>query len=405
MRLARSLACLLFLSACSSSSAEDVSESEDEVRARARWNVNDVSLLFPLPDDAQGTKLLGMKNGDKVLLPERVFRMLGDQSVGLPFLIEAPGRDQLWPKLRVTAVRIDPCFDAHDPHTATGCKRQMRLTAQPILDGNLTDASIHLFYPLDDTQFVTALRGLRDLKAENTGNAALSVHPVMKRQGLGGAFAKRLKEIVLAACDESRLTRMTFMATGRSGNNWFWGGLEKQPNDTWKPMEIPTRDGAHEDGFHQNGRGTHDGMSLNSPLFPDVLSKSENIPPMSARDFEAAIDKLQKIQNPSLLSTEQVSCATCHVAGMTFGHALEQRRLNAAPATPSAFVAPAGQNVRVADETGYSGANMHAFSWFQDNVAISARAVNESARVAAFVGTEAFTQSLSPAARAEWVRR
>jgi hypothetical protein len=31
--------------------------------------------------------------------------------------------------------------------------------------------------------------------------------------------------------------------------------------------------------------------------------------------------------------------------------------------------------------------------------------VNESARVAAFVGTEAFTQSLSPAARAEWVRR
>jgi hypothetical protein len=301
-------------------------------------------------------------------------------------------------------VRIDPCFDAHDPATTRGCKRQMRLTAQPMLDGQLIDASIHLFYPLDDMQFVTALRGLRELKAGGSGNPALSVHPIMKREGLGGPFAKRLKEIVLAACDESRLTRMTFMATGRSGNNWFWGGLEKQSDGTWKPMTIPTRGDAHEDAFHQNGRGTHDGVSLHSDLFPDVLSKSENIPRMSARDFEAAIDKLQKIQNPALLSTEQVSCATCHVTGMTFGHALEQRRLREAPATPSAFPAPTGQNVKVADETGFSGANMHAFSWFQDKVAVSARAVNESARVAAFVGTDAFTESLSPAARAEWTR-
>jgi hypothetical protein len=331
--------------------------------------------------------------------------MLGDQAVGLPFLIEAPGRDQLWSKLRVTAVRIDPCFDAHDPRTATGCQRQMRLTAQPLLNGELIDASIHLFYPLDDMQFVTALRGLREVKRANTGNPALGVHPAMKREGLGGATAKRVKEIVLAACDESRLSRMTFMATGRSGNNWFWGGLEKKADGTFSPMQIPTRGDAHEDAFHQNGRGTHDGVSLNSPLFPDVLSKTENIAPMSARDFDEAIDKLQKIQNPSLLSTNEVSCATCHVTAMTFGHALETRNLRAPPATPSAFAPVTGQNMKVTDETNYAGANMHAFSWFQGKVVTSPRAVNESARIASFVGTEDFTRSLSPEARAEWTRR
>lgn len=403
MKAARIFASLLILSACSAAPGEE-SESEDELRARA-WNVNDVSLLFPLPADDTGSKLLPMKSGQKVLLPEQVFKMLGDQDVGLPFLTETPGRDQLYPKLRVTAVRIDPCFDAHDPTAQSGCKRQIRLTAQPVANGELFDASIHLFYPLSDVAFVTALRDLRDLKRPNTGNPALSVHPVMKREGLDGAFAKKLKDIVLAACDQANLSRMTFMATGRSGNNWFWGGLERGAGDSWTPMKIPTRDESTEDAFHQNGRGTHDGVTLDTPLFPDVLLKSENIPRMSQRDFTAAIDKLQKIQNPSLLSTEQVGCATCHVAGMTFGHALEKRRLDAAPATPSAFVAPPGQNVKVADETGFAGDNMHAFSWFRGKVAVSPRAVNESARVAAFVGTPQFTASLSPEARAVWTRR
>src|SRR5688572_14956485 len=121
---------LLLAAACSDSSAagDEAAANDEEVRARAQWNVNDVSFLFPHPEKGQGPLLLGMKpSADKTLLPEAVFKLLGDQASGFPFLIEVPGRDKLYPKMRVTAVRVDPCFDSHDPASepAGKCVRQI----------------------------------------------------------------------------------------------------------------------------------------------------------------------------------------------------------------------------------------------------------------------------------------
>jgi hypothetical protein len=407
------------IAACSTGGDDGVSSDAEEVEAPARWNVNDVSFLFPFPKRGEGNQLLAMQTpsagGVKTLLPETVFKLLGDQAAGVPFLVEAPGRDQLYPQLRVTAVRVDPCFDAHDPRTETRCVRQVRLVVQPMRatsaneadsDYELFDASVHLFYPLDDAAFVRLARGLRDLKRENTGNPSLGVHPVMMRQGLAGPFAARLKELVLEACDAESLSRMTFMATGRGGNNWFWGILDRGPDGSFTAQQIATRPpGTKEDSFVQNSRsGPHDGTSLHSPLFPDSLLKSGNIAGLSDTEFTSAIDKLQRIANPKELATSEVSCATCHVAANTLGDAVDRRGLSSTPATPSAFVAPTGQNVSVVDTTHFAGNNMHAFSWLEHAAVVTPRVANESARIADFIATEDFTRSLPAPLQAEWRR-
>ena len=90
---------------------------------------------------------------------------------------------------------------------------------------------------------------------------------------------------------------------------------------------------------------------------------------------------------------------------MTVADAIKRRGLSSAPITPSTFNAPRGQNTDLKDETGMPGFNMHAFSWFRGKVSITPRVVNESARIAAFIGSDSFTQSLPAALKPEWTRR
>ncbi len=76
--------------------------------------------------------------------------------------------------------------------------------------------AVSLFYPLDDAAFVTFLQRLRELKKDNVGNPPLAIHPVMDREGLDGPWARRFKTLLLSTVDSSKLSKVTFMATGRS---------------------------------------------------------------------------------------------------------------------------------------------------------------------------------------------
>jgi hypothetical protein len=72
------------------------------------------------------------------------------------------------------------------------------------------------------------------------------------------------------------------------------------------------------------------------------------------------------------------------------------------PETPSSFDPPAKQNVElVASELG--SRNMHAFSWFDGEPAVSARVVYDSAVSAHHLGSEAFSRSLTAKLRKKWL--
>ena len=397
-------------------SAPEAGQAEADVSEARRWNVNDVSILYPLPEPGQGELLLPMRlpteAGDKVLLPKAVFDMLGDDDASpYPFLFEAPGRDRAYEMLRVTAVRVDPCFESLDPAADEACVHQIRLSAQVMSspeEASLDDASVHLFYELDDAAFVSFLLALRPLRLreQNEGNEPLGPHPVMRREGLDGRWAQRLHEILLDACDESNLVRMTFMATGRSGNNWFWGVLQRGDHGEFAPGTIPVIEQAS-DAFTQFGTDDNpDGIppetTFEHPFFPGALLRGATIDALSDSEFDDAIDALARIQNPRLHSSATLNCAACHLAASTAHLATARRGLEAVPETPSAFDAPTKQNVElVAAELG--SRNMHAFSWFGGKPAISPRVVHDSAVSAHYLSSKAFPDSLPAKLRKKWL--
>src|SRR5690606_35862206 len=141
--------------------------------------------------------------------------------------------------LRATSFRLDPCVDGLDPH-APACVRAIRLVLQPIwpIDGSdafdIYDASLHLFYTLDDVAWATLLDRYGTIRTTDLSAAPLSVHPVLASAGLDSPFGQALRGLIAETATLARLTRMTFMATGRSGNNWFWGGFEREPGNAWR---------------------------------------------------------------------------------------------------------------------------------------------------------------------------
>jgi hypothetical protein len=410
------LALVLCAAACSHAPpSADTTDGAAVTEAEARpWGVNDVSILYPFPRAGEGQHLLSMQPSrpdgtTAVLLPESVYSMLGDpQRSPFKFLVEAPGQDELYPALRVVSARVDPCFDAtaaaHGP-----CARQVRLTVQPMTTFgadpatqtyDFTDASLHLFYELDEARFEALVAGLDALRTPETAGAPLGPHPVMKREGLGGPWAQGLREVLLAACDESNLTRMTFMGTGRAGNNWFWGGLERGADGAFAPMTVPGL-GRSLDGFTQNGFGEQlSGTPFEGGAFPNELLDTQTARGLSASKFRKAVDRVRRLENPDLVPTGEVNCGSCHVATATLENVFAARGVSALD-TPSTFRAPEGFEAQAFEPPAPSrGRNLHAFSYFRGREVVSPRALNESIRVAHVLSTRpAPAAAAAPAGR------
>jgi len=364
------------------------------VAPRTEWNVNDVSIMFPLPRDGEQDQLLRMTDGSG-LWPEAAFKLFGDPATGMPFLIEGPGRDQLYPKLRVTSVRIDPCFDEPDPATATSCRRQVRLVAQPLEDSGAAflDASIHLFYELDDAAFVKLLVAVRAVGLGGSGPAALGVHPTLAREGLRGPTATALRQALLDACRLDRLFKFTAMATGRS-KNWFFFTLARQADGTFARVRGETFEGSFTDPGTPVDRQP---VPTNDPAFPDELLATASVKSLSERGLLAGIDKLERLANPGLARTSETRCASCHAAATTLEHVLALNDVAAGPRTASSWSPLAF--VPVDERNGFS--NHHAFSYLGDQPTVNRRVVNDSVATARFLSSAAFLDSLDPSLRAQ----
>lgn len=360
------------------------------VGSKRRWNVHDVSILFPLPKDGEANLLLRMTDGGG-LFTEDMFRMLGSPATGMPFLTEGPGRDGHFPNLRVTSVRIDPCHDEPSPTATTRCVRQVRLVVQPLYDGSFYDASIHLFYELDDAAFVTLLARMRAVGLGASPHVSLGVHPAMENEGLRGPTATAIRAALLEACNLQRLTKFTIMATGRS-KNWFFFAIAKNPDGSFARVRGETTEG----GFSDHGLpAQRDPAPTNDPAFPDDLLATASVQAASETALLAGIDKLERLANPKLAKTSETRCASCHAAATTLDHVLELTETPAVPRTRNAF---ATSSV-VQHRHGFS--NHHAFSYFGDEPAVSRRAANDSIATVRFLSSNAFLSSLAPELRAK----
>ena len=370
--------------------------SAEALPSRTHWDLNDVSILYPLPQQNELDFLLKTEAQGRggALLPLSVLSRIPLLS---PF---QKGHEQV-ETLRVVSVRIDPCF----PGAGGSCRRQIRMVWQPLVPspawGVMTiDAALHSFYDLNDRDFASLITELAALKARapiSTLGQALDVHPVLKAEGLNGPFAQALQAIWLKYAGRDNLTKMTFMAVRGRSLLWSFGGWDVDTSGKMEHIRIARFDR----GPDGSPNGVLTQVFVNQSEAGDDFVKSVIAPaPLSgeslgfllrgaadiaeARDRDAilfALNSAHAIENPRSHSPETMDCVSCHIAEPVRAFAetrfplLAQLSWNqGAVFQDSAF--------NLAHTTRIHTRNLRAFGYFEERPAISRRTISESAAVA-----------------------
>lgn len=342
-------------------------------------DLNDVSFLFPLPvNDAGFSSLLSLDSaGDAgALLPVSARN-------GLPsILFQFPNFETaLIEHARVVGARIDPCF----PGAMGACRKQLRLVAQPFhtiaQPPTAVDTTMHLFYDLNDAEFAGLVAGVRSLK-QRAGNKTackpLGPHPVMLEEGLGGPYATQLKALILSVAGIRTLSKVAFMRLGFPGEIWTFSMFDRV-NAAWVATPIPL-------------------ITQTSQMFviPDVPMSPRDINPapsgvtllpllnlqerVSASDaqLQPIFDRAFRLENPKLESPATADCVSCHVA--------DRSRRETEFARNKTYTSTLQYKNALFDLSVVTGRTdltaQRAFGYFERQVSVNQRVINESADVA-----------------------
>jgi hypothetical protein len=391
-------------------------------------DVNDVSVLFPLPGPGQpASLLLGLGSAGKggVLLSPDHF-----SSVIAPFLpLPDPVDYGSW---SVVAFRFDPCgIDVVDGP----CVAQLRLVAQPLISFDadaqaiVNDQGLHLIYAIDPASVPAIERDLRALKAASpapTSGQPLGVHPGLAAAGLDSAYARQVESFVLSYVGEPSLVRIATTFTNGFGSWTFTastvdagvlspitiaGTAGTQIGLTPIPVFLsplaagaaPPAPPALDDGGFLDGGFLDDGgnpflddggVTITPPgLTPIPIGTDSvelfvlgpgSIADASDGDYQEAINAALRLENPNDDDVFHVDCASCHMASRELTGASSQRPFTTT-GNPNLFVPPRGvtSGFTLQEDEFIDGYFTKAFSYFGSQPSFIVRTVNESAQIAA----------------------
>lgn len=358
-----------------------------------KLDLHDVSVLYPLPD---------MNSWDDLLAPSRATNLLPyDVFDKIPFLINRPN-DLTYPTMRVVGVRIDPCF--MERLGPLRCEHQIRFIWQPLekTDTGTTtvDASVHVFFRLENSEFFELLKKLKTLKSDYQKAAPefrknpLGVHPLLQKFGLKSTYANKLNKLFLNAIENKNLRRITFMKLKGVNDIWIFGGFETN-NDQLVEMKIPRLDGATQQDFINRMAMRPNPTKFRGGIFPsfepedlfNVIAKdSFNLDGTSEEELRKTIRMIADIEHPQRSNPATVDCATCHLANTMRAWVninFAQMNLDA----EYAKVSYKNENFNLSNQSLNQGQTniLRLFGYFGENPFISLRTINESAEVIRFI--------------------
>lgn len=346
---------------------------------------NDVSILFPLGRGDLWTASMPARAG-QALLPRSAFDL-----VGRPVIRELQGPDATYAGLRVVSLRFDPCFSGNP------CYPQIRLVLQGFSANRATafDGAFHALYNLTADEFaamVVRVKLLAALAPENGGVTRLEVSPSLLAQGMTGAYASGLRDLVTEYIGATNLAKLTFMTRAAGGGDrWDFGGFnlkDFQPGGAFPIAGLDdgsllqtVREGGGGGGRGPGGPGGAQAYAYT--VTPDVLrgelalvlnsATAQNTAPA---DRQRAMDALTRVENPALESPDTVDCAACHLANRVRGHLQTTFSLSS-----SLSYAGTTEATRLIGGADRDNENLRAFGYFNDQPAISQRAANETIKV------------------------
>ncbi len=386
---------LLALVACGSSSVAGngtPTPSEgvvDPATTLTQVEPQDVTVVYPLPASAADAE--HMLKGTSVgafgeLVPREAFSRIAEpldaRSKGPVGSAGEPARQGL----HLVAVRLDPCFGVEGKEST--CQAQMRLVFQgmagvgdapgPAAD----DGAVHVFVALPQAELVRTVKQVLALKEAAGGyaDAPLGVHPILAKQGLGGAFAKGLRSIVLEHAGAAKTVRVTFFKLLNAGvSTWSFGILENQ-SGSYRLASIAT--------IARPGQSLSNALAFGGDLSATVdpaTSHADNLTLLldtnrakaaAAADRQAAFDAALRIENPLRHTPDTIDCVSCHTA-MAAARSAEAKLGLSREGNANHFVAKVP--VLPTMPATVSLHNLHAFSYLGRELGVSQRTANETA--------------------------
>jgi hypothetical protein len=250
--------------------------SHDVYGQNTRFDVNDISFLWPVPDKENDVAALlsadtKPPDTNKAIWPKEIFDVVmkkvpqvsvqassgAKQSINFGRFKDAVGEEANW---KIVAFRVDPSAPGTSPMftEAFGVIPQIRLIIQPVtMDEHgkpiVHDVTVHLVFNFverfdpppqpgfppkgvpDKAKFRQIVEGLKTLKkASEDGNAStagpLGVHPGLKAKIPG--FADKVKEFVLTNLKDKDPFAAAFMGVDGS-EPWIFFAMVRQQDDSF----------------------------------------------------------------------------------------------------------------------------------------------------------------------------
>lgn len=365
--------------------------------AFARFELNDVSYLFDLPQASESNYLLrpndvGM-NG--TLFPKKISAPISD----LVISYDAP--EDNYEALRVVGMRVDPCFK-YQIELVEVCHPQIRLIWQPIriLDNKVStfDAAVHTFYDLQESEFKLLISKLQKLKNKfkvSTRNIPLSVHPALLNKKTRNDFSRELKKIILETAGETKLRRFTFMKFLTVNIWWSFGGMDRDVNGNWKPLSIPFVHSAEnkQDFFNDD---FHESVGMRGTIIPSIDHRHDNLSEITQgfslqtntegiKKIKNALTIINRIENPNIHHPATIDCVHCHIAGPTktwlekkFTDVIKEIKTSDSYTQEFLFQ----NNLSNPTHDKNFNKSLRAFGYMDDSPSINQRVINESSFVA-----------------------
>ena len=321
-----------------------------------KWDLNDLSVLFPLPDSLDSINLLSPKQG---LLPERMYKTL-------PKLADFEDQNKLYAALRVVALRIDPE------------RSEIRMVFQPLETGFMPgdeavktkDMAVHVFFHLTPIEFNKFLSGYQSLKIKYSihSDSTLGVNTHML-----SAYGEEFKSLVLKTTGEKKISKVTFMRLASIAGVWEFGGFDVK-DGVMSRFIIPRARKALQT-FTNIGRGKF----ISGKIEPALRGKDtfNNVIESLIKDASqsetliAEVKAAYNVENPALYTVDTMDCVSCHTAQLvrhwSFSNFPEILGKEKWPETVST--------------DGLMLNNIRAFGYHERTPAINQRTVNETKEI------------------------
>lgn len=346
----------------------------------------DVTVLFPLPADAeQAKRWIGADTQarDGALLPDSV--LAGGQVPELDERSPIASAAERRASLRVVAVRFDPCPGVLLPaQDVSACTPNVRLVFQSMRVQRgafgAADGALHAFYSLNKEDFSSIVAKLRALRAASASvpHQALGVRAELETEGVDGTYGTKLRALLVESLSASQLVRITqFHRTNARRVTWEFSQRDKV-NGAWRDSLVPTTSAARQQlSTISGGRWDADITPPLTHADDPTRAFKETAQSKMAEAFEHTLRAL----NPRIHSSESIDCSSCHIATdvAVFLQKTQKFSINNGPnAFNSSY--PLDGTFK-SEDASFGFENMHMLSYTGTQLGLSIRVVNETAAV------------------------